>query len=278
MEVTTNWYLWDIFHQLPDQVKVELEDFIVEEIDINNNESLDILDCGIGTGVISLPIIRCLRKNLQKDINVISFDSNIEKLEILNTKIKFYGLDNLSVLNIDAESDDFENYFRHSQFDACFSILFLHYIKRQQSFLDKISRLLKKRGLFIYGKAIGDIPFLTGQCQDYETVHDKQKIRLFTQIHRMLNTTNQKIISDSCVSESFHELERKKIEWDVKMPLHQIGSIYSQRIIAKNIIDTIQSDAIHLFLKELSVCFDSSTQFDFKFGIEIIIYENHRDS
>lgn len=274
-KITTNWNLWDIFHKLPDNINTDISQLIYSFIPEYRNDLL-ILDCGIGTGVVTLPILSYLREQILTPVNLLGVDKNVEKLEIFQNKIDIPS-EYIAILKIDVETRKF-SLFNKNQFDVCLSIWFLHYIKDQIKFIHTVSKIIKPKGIFVYGRSSEDLPFLTGQCREYELINCVSKRNLYRIIHKMLDTTGKRIITDIEIPDVFIEKERRNFIWEVTFSLKEIEFIYTERLIAKNIIDSVEDKEFQLFLHELENTFEMNIDFKFKFGVEIIIYENSRDN
>jgi len=99
-----------------------------------------ILEVGVGSGRIALPLMR------KTTLQFLGLDLSKEMLKIAKMKSHAYK-QRFSLLVGDAEHLPFRN----NAFDSIICISTLHYFMFPETSLEEFSRVLKKRGVFVYG-------------------------------------------------------------------------------------------------------------------------------
>lgn len=102
---------------------------------IKTDKSLQALDFGCGTGLVSLELLDALK-------SLTAIDTSTEMLNIFRQKIKESGIKNVRIRQTDWQDEAFEK----QQFDLIFSSMTLHHIHDQHALLAKFFSMLKPGG------------------------------------------------------------------------------------------------------------------------------------
>lgn len=102
-------------------------------------ETIDLLEVGAGTGVVS----QYLLNNCNKNLRIVALDISPDMLQ----KIKDPGI---TVCNSSAESIPYDN----NSFDVVVSRQCLHYVQNLDDVINEIRRVLKPKGIFVLSQII----------------------------------------------------------------------------------------------------------------------------
>lgn len=102
---------------------------------INIDESYSVMEFGCGTGLVSF--------NLYDKFNKITLiDSSKGMIDILNTKINKYKINNMAPKHLDIFNEDLED----EKFDVIYNSMVLHHINDINGIINKFYRLLNNNG------------------------------------------------------------------------------------------------------------------------------------
>lgn len=263
----TDWKLWDQTHQLPKQVYKGISFFISKFLNCNSRK-IDFLDYGIGTGIISMPIINELKSLTNIDFKITGVDINKEK--VLNNKF-LYQHDDAKIIIDDVENPLFLRSIETNKYDLIFCIWFLHYINNLDQFIYNTNHLLKKGGLLIYGYSSLDLPYLTGQNNSLDSVNDIEKKQIFKILNSLLSNTRKEIIPIYSLNENYDSLAVETFNWQWSLTIIEFIELYTHKLCAKNIIDYIDEVYFSEFKEEVLSHFDKDHKIIFNLGLTLEI-------
>lgn len=139
---------WD---DKPSRVKLakDIADAIRSEIKLNS--SMDVLDFGCGTGLLTLQLQPFVR-------SITGIDSSQGMLDVLNTKVKNQNLTNVKTCFLDIEKDGI----REGRYNLIVSSMTFHHIKNITYVLNKLYNVLLPEGIL----CIADLDTDDGQFHE----------------------------------------------------------------------------------------------------------------
>ena len=156
-------FVYDETRAIPDWVLSEFYEKIKSEIKVNPD--LTILDAGIGTGRMIMPL-------LDLDVHLVGIDISREMIKKMKEKISSSsGSCQVSLVLGDVTALPF----REDSFDFVLSVLVLHLIKRWENAINETKRVIRNDGLFsIVNQRAPELISKTGQkyfdlCNNYSS-------------------------------------------------------------------------------------------------------------
>ena len=143
---------YDALRGHPPAVSAEIGEAIASTMSANAT----ILELGVGTGRIALPVAAA-------GCRVVGIDSSAHMLAALSQRLKSDGLDNVDL----AQGDITALPFREGVFDGAMAIHVLHLVSDWAGVLKQVSRLVRPGGTLVLGRDWVDPASFSGMIRNY---------------------------------------------------------------------------------------------------------------
>jgi len=138
----------------------EIQDVIVSLLPFKKSAAIKVLDLGIGTGNLSLKVLKQFPK-----AKIVGIDKDGEMLKVASKKLK-----RLSP-KIELIKGDFSDSFLKRKYNAIISLLSIHHLTnfQKRKLFKQIYQNLKPKGIFVNGDfVISDSKYINGKSAEME--------------------------------------------------------------------------------------------------------------
>ena len=261
----------------------EIAKFTYEYFKQNKIDSIKILDIGIGSGALTIPILEYLESKKNLSYHLDCFDISESMLSHLEKNLSIYPSIKQKVNYIKKDAEEgLLNYYDKSAYDLIIITFVLHYIKKWKRLLRDVFKCLKNGGIFLQAEIIGDLRNVDGKFDtDSPKIFEQFWKKYFSERSKysnwepLISVSDLSVVLKYCLEKfQFKVFKEKKFLWKTNIiwedlldwikcaPVSSLGSNLSDSERAE------LSIKMYNWLKENKV--DPNSSINLKWGFKVI--------